>query len=201
MSEPVDPAQPTPPPKPTPPVPGLAPGPATGPGYTVATLCFLFDAAGRTLLLERTRPPHRGLHSPIGGKLETATGESPAACAAREIHEEAGIQVGVEDLHLAAVVSEADFPGVGHLLMFLYEVTRPVEVPEGVIGEGRLGWHDLAGLDALALPETDRRVLWPLFLRHRGGFFAAHIDLADGEVRWRLEQAAPPGFFHQKIRR
>lgn len=161
--------------------------------YTVATLCFLFDAAGRVLLLERKRPPNRGLHSPIGGKLDTATGESPAACAAREVHEEAGIRVDAADLHLAAVVSEADFPGFGHLLMFLYEVTRPVEVPEGLIDEGRLGWHDLDTLPSLALPQTDREAIWPLFLRNRGGFFAAHLDLAGGRLRARVEQESPPG--------
>ena len=160
--------------------------------YTVATLCFLFDAAGRVLLLERERPPNQGLHSPIGGKLDTATGESPAACAAREVHEEAGVRVDAADLHLAAVVSEADFPGFGHLLMFLYEVKRPVEVPEGLTDEGRLGWHELGALPSLALPETDREVLWPLFLKNRGGFFAAHIDLAGGRIRSRVEQESPP---------
>lgn len=161
---------------------------ALPPRYTVCTLCFLFDARGRVLLLERSRPPNRGLFSPVGGKLETAIGESPAACASREIHEEAGIHVGPENLRLAAIVSEADFPGVGHMLMFLYEATQPVEVPEQTIDEGRLSWHDLAELPGLNLPETDRQVIWPLFLAHRGGFFAAHIDLSGESLRWRVEQ-------------
>ncbi|BAM05355.1 NUDIX hydrolase [Phycisphaera mikurensis] len=178
----------------TPPAPPASPrpGPPAAPTrYVVATLCFLFDAEGRVLLLERSRPPNRNLHSPIGGKLETAIGESPAACAAREIHEEAGVTVDAADLHLAGVVSESDFPGVGHLLMFLYEVTRPVAVPPGAIDEGRLAWHAPEDLPGLAVPQTDREVIWPLFLANRGGFFAAHIDLAGGRLRWRLEAGLP----------
>ncbi len=160
--------------------------------YTVATLCFLFDGEGRVLLLERSRPPNASLHSPIGGKLETAIGESPAACAAREIREEAGIDVPVADLHLAGVVSEADFPGFGHLLMFLYEGTQPVTVEPHTIDEGRLAWHRLEDLGSLAVPETDRTVIWPAFLAHRGGFFAAHIDLGGEEMAWRMEESVPP---------
>ena len=51
--------------------------------YKIATLLYAFDAEDRVLLLERAREPNRGLWSPPGGKLETATGESPHACAAR----------------------------------------------------------------------------------------------------------------------
>lgn len=158
--------------------------------YRVAVLCYLFDEAGRVLLLHRRRPPNASLYSPIGGKLEQAMGESPTACAVREIREEVGLDVDPGELHLTGIVSEAAFEDAGHWLMFMYELTRPVEVAHGEMREGRLEWHEPAALDALAIPETDREVLWPLFWRYRGRFFTAHIDCRNGAVNWRLEQPA-----------
>lgn len=157
--------------------------------YKIAVLCYLFDERGRVLLLHRVKPPNRDLYSPIGGKLEQAIGESPTACAQREIKEEAGLDIDLTDLHLTGIVSETAYLGETHWLMFLYEVTRPVSIPEEAMSfdEGRLEWHDRDSIQALPIPETDRGVIWPLFWEHRGGFFAAHID-CNGPLRWRLEQ-------------
>ncbi len=164
--------------------------------YKIACLCYLFDEAGRVLLLHRIKPPNRHLYSPIGGKLETGVGESPTACAAREIWEEAGLRVPAADLHLTGIVSEAAF-GEGdaatHWLMFLYEVTRPVptSTADFVMDEGGLEWLDRDAVMELPLPETDRAVIWPEFWRHRGGFFTAHIDCTGPELAWTLEQSRP----------
>lgn len=157
--------------------------------YKIAVLCYLFDERGRVLLLHRVKPPNRDLYSPIGGKLEQAIGESPTACAQREIKEEAGLDIDLTDLHLTGIVSETAYLGETHWLMFLYEVTRPVSIPEEAMSfdEGRLEWHDRDSIQALPIPETDRGVIWPLFWEHRGGFFTAHIDCT-GPLRWRLEQ-------------
>lgn len=163
--------------------------------YRIAALCFLFDEQGRTLLLHRAKPPNLDLYSPIGGKLEQATGESPTMCAKREIQEEAGLDIALEDLHLTGVVSERAFEGKGHWLMFLFEVTRPVSLaPEAMVfDEGRLEWHDPSTIDQLPLPDSDREVIWPLFWQHRGGFFAAHLDCGGETLDWRLEQSILPG--------
>ena len=49
-----------------------------------------------------------------------------------------------------------------------------------------LGWR-------LRLPETDREQIWPLFWKHRGGFFAAHCHcFPDGRLQWNLEQSSQP---------
>ena len=65
--------------------------PASAPAipYKIAVLVFLENAAGDHLLLLRAKPPNLGSWSPIGGKLETATGESPFECAVRETAERA----------------------------------------------------------------------------------------------------------------
>lgn len=158
--------------------------------YQIAVLCYLFDDAGRVLLLHRAKPPNDALYSPPGGKLDQSTGESPAACAAREIAEEVGLTVEPHELHLTGLVSERAYGGRSHWLMFLYELTRPVQVTPAAFREGTLEWHDPAELVNLSLPETDRQVIWPLFWRYRGQFFSAHIDCSGSTLTWRLEQPA-----------
>lgn len=160
--------------------------------YKVAVLCDLRDRAGRVLLLRRAKSPNQGLCSPIGGKLDMHTGESPAMCARREIMEEAGIDVPMERLRLGGMISEASFEGAGHWLLFWYRVMGAVDVEERTIREGRLEWHAEEDLESLPLPETDRKIIWPLVRRHvreDRGFFAVHIDCTDGGLRWALEQA------------
>ncbi len=158
--------------------------------YRIAVLCYLFDERGHVLLLHRHKQPNRDLYSPIGGKLEQDVGESPTACAVREIFEETGLTVGVERLHLTGIVSETGYEDQCHWLMFLYEVIGPVHVQRRTFEEGRLEWHDPRKLGELALPQTDQQVIWPLFWRYRSRFFAAHIDCRGGDLRWQLEQPA-----------
>lgn len=141
--------------------------------------------------------------SPIGGKLDVVLGESPAECAKREIREEAGIDVPIERIHLIGMVSEQAYEGHGHWLMFVYRVLGPVWVEPHDMREGRLDWFSPADLDALPLPDSDRRVIWPLMRRAeprmpngRPGFFAVHIDCrgegTGGEMAWTVEQETPP---------
>lgn len=156
--------------------------------YRIAVLAYLFDEQGRILLLHRAKPPNFDLYSPIGGKLEQHLGESPTGCAIREIKEEADIDVKAEDLHLTGIVSECSYEGQGHWLLFCYEVTHPVCVERTHMNEGTLEWHHLHKVMDLSIPETDRKVLWPAFLKHRGGFFMVHIDCTGPELAWSFEQ-------------
>lgn len=177
----------------------------SGPGgvlpYKLACLCDLRDEQGRVLLLRRAKEPNKGLCSPIGGKLDMHTGESPAQCAQREIEEEAGIRVPIERLHLGGLISEQAYEGKGHWLLFYYRVLGPVKVEWTQIREGTLEWFHPHEIDALPLPETDRRIIWPLIKRSeqsydetvsgsRPGFFALHIDCTQGEgqMKWAVEQ-------------
>ncbi|MFI4855706.1 MAG: NUDIX hydrolase [Phycisphaerales bacterium JB065] len=162
--------------------------------YKIACLCELRDEQGRYLLLHRAKSPNKGLYSPIGGKLETRVGESPAQCAQREIFEEAGVTVGIEHLHLAGVISERGYHAPDgapstHWLMFWYRVLGPVKVECEEFDEGRLEWIEPERLMTLDLPRTDREVIWPAVLGHEGGFFSLHIDCTIEPMRWTLEQS------------
>lgn len=156
--------------------------------YTIAALCYLFDHEGRLLLLHRHKEPNKGLYSPIGGKLDQTIGESPGDCAVREIFEETGVRVEHSQLHLTGIVSESGYLNQTHWLMFLYEVTTPVQVEPTQFNEGKLDWHPYQSILELTIPDTDRQVIWPLFCQYRGRFFSVHIDCAGGQLQWRLQQ-------------
>jgi 8-oxo-dGTP diphosphatase len=161
--------------------------------YQIATLLYCFDEAGNVLLLERAQEPNLGLWSPPGGKLKPDTGESPYACACREAREELGLAIRPADLHLTGLVSEHGYAGQAHWLMFLFEVKPRLGKLPPPISEGRFEFFAIADLDGLRLPQTDRERIWPLFWRHRGGFFAAHCHChSDGRNDWTLEQSSPP---------
>lgn len=160
-----------------------------GLSYQIATLLYGFNRRDEVLLLERAHEPNRGLWSPCGGKLHTAEGESPYACACREAREEIGLNLTPADLHLAGLVSEHGYAGQAHWLMFLFEVKPRLDHLPPPGREGRFAYFPRAALADLKLPPTDREMIWPLFWRHRGGFFAAHCHVhPDGRREWRVDE-------------
>jgi 8-oxo-dGTP diphosphatase len=170
----------------------LTDGVSTALPYKISTLLYCFSEQEEVLLLERVKEPNRGLWSPCGGKLHMATGESPHACACREAQEEIGLPVQATDLHLNGLVSEHGYEGQAHWLMFLFEVKPRLKTLPSPISEGRFQFFTPAQIGALRLPQTDREQIWPLFWRHRGGFFAAHCHCwADGKNEWTLEETLP----------
>jgi len=160
--------------------------------YKVATLLYCFNELDDILLLERAQQPNRGLWSPCGGKLHTHEGESPYACACREAHEELGVELAVADLHLTGLVSEHGYQGETHWLLFLFEVKRRLASLPPVHAEGRFAFFPRSALAGLELPQSDREQLWPLFWKHRGGFFAAHCHChPNGSSDWTVEETWP----------
>jgi 8-oxo-dGTP diphosphatase len=159
--------------------------------YKISTLLYCFSPRDDLLLLERAQEPNRGLWSPCGGKLHMDTGESPYACACREAAEELGLSIRPGDLHLAGLISEHGYEGQAHWLMFLFEVRPRLAQLPPPIREGRFGFFRREELDSLRLPQTDREQIWPLFWKHRGGFFAAHCHChANGRNEWTVEEAS-----------
>jgi 8-oxo-dGTP diphosphatase len=158
--------------------------------YRISTLLYCFNERDEVLLIERTREPNRGCWSPCGGKLQTDIGESPYACACREAREELGLSIEPRDLHLTGLVSEHGYQGQAHWLMFLFEVKPRLKVLPAVHAEGIFKFFRREELAALTLPKTDFEQLWPLFWKHRGGFFAAHCHChPNGKNDWVLEES------------
>lgn len=158
--------------------------------YKISTLLYCFDKEGRVLLIHRERPPNKGLWSPCGGKLLTEKGESPYMCACREAKEELGIETTPSDWHLTGIVSEEAYEGQAHWLMFLFELRRYLESTPPPILEGEFKFFRPEEIQFLPLPQTDREMIWPLFWKHRGGFFAAHcVSLPNGTNIWTVEES------------
>jgi 8-oxo-dGTP diphosphatase len=160
--------------------------------YKISVLVFIENAAGEHLLLLRAKQPNLGVWSPIGGKLEMATGESPFECAVRELREETGLKAEVSDLHLFAMIAEKAYEGRTHWLMFLFRYLRPVDRQPPDITEGRFGFFSRAAIASLPIPETDRAALWPVYDRHRHQFVALRADCAPGKpVEVVVEEITP----------
>ncbi len=158
--------------------------------YKIATLLYCFSQREEVLLMERAQEPNRGLWSPCGGKLHTDEGESPHACACREAAEELGLRIGPRDLHLTGIVSEHGYEGQAHWLMFLFEVLPRLHSLPEPHREGRFSFFSIEDLDKLRVPETDREQIWPLFLKHRGGFVAANCRAnPSGRNEWMIEES------------
>ncbi|HYE31828.1 MAG TPA: NUDIX hydrolase [Methylomirabilota bacterium] len=159
--------------------------------HKIATLLYCFNDRDETLLMRRAQEPNLGLWSPCGGKLKTSIGESPHECAIREGAEELGIDLSPRDLHLVGIITETGYANQAHWLMFLFEVKRRLTAVPPPHREGSFGFFPREALAALPMPHTDREQIWPLFWKHRGGFFAAHcLARADGDV-WTLEESRP----------
>ena len=160
--------------------------------HKIAVLVFLENPAGEHLLLLRAKAPNLGVWSPIGGKLETAHGESPFECAVRETREETGFAIRAGDLHLFAMIAEKAYEGEAHWLMFLFRCRRPIATQPADMHEGKFGFFSRAAIDELAIPETDRTALWPIYDRYHGRFVALRADCEPGKpLRLELEQITP----------
>ena len=157
--------------------------------HKLAVLVFLENHRGEHLLMLRAKPPNLGVWSPIGGKVETAQGESPFECAVRETHEETGHVVATADLHLFAMIAEKAYEGQAHWLMFLFRCKLPLAAQPPDIEEGSFGFFSRAQIDALPLPETDRTALWPIYDRYRDRFVSLKADCAPGRpIKVELEE-------------
>ena len=160
--------------------------------YKIATLLYCFNERDEMLLLERAQEPNRGFWSPCGGKLKMDIGESPYVCGCREAQEEIGSKIAPSDLHLTGLVSEHGYQGQAHWLMFLFEVAPRLAQLPPPHREGDFAFFAAAQIASLSIPQTDAEQIWPLFWRHRGGFFSAHCHCrADGGNLWTLEESIP----------
>lgn len=162
--------------------------------YKIAVLVFLENGQGEHLLMLRAKAPNKGIWSPIGGKLEMATGESPFECAVRETREETGFALRPEDLHLFALLAEKAYEGQAHWLLFLFRSRKPLPALPPDIEEGRFGFFSRSAIDALPIPDTDRTALWPIYDQYRDRFVALRADCAPGHpLKVEIEQITPSG--------
>jgi len=140
--------------------------------YKISVLVFLREARGRHLLIKRSKAPNMGCWSPIGGKLEMALGESPFECAIRETKEEAGLEVSEKDLHLFGYIAEKNYEGGGHWLMFLFDCRKILPALPADGDEGEFAFFTREEINSLAIPPSDKILVWPWHDSHSKSFVA-----------------------------
>ncbi|NQV51265.1 MAG: 8-oxo-dGTP diphosphatase [Candidatus Marinimicrobia bacterium] len=119
----------------------------------LATLCYIRDG-GKTLMLHRIKKEndmHQGKWNGLGGKFES--GETPEACAIREVYEESGLVV--KEPKLKGFISFPQFDSANDWYVFVYRFDGYtgdlIESPEG-----QLEWIQNEELNNLELWEGDK---------------------------------------------
>ena len=156
--------------------------------FKISALIFVRNQRGEHLLIERRKAPNQGCWSPVGGKLDMDSGESPYECARREVSEEIGLSLEDEDLHYFGYISEKNYEGSGHWLMFLFNCHRRIERLPPDIDEGRFRFFARESIESLDIPNTDRTLLWPYFDRFAENFVGLRANCdPGGELVVKLE--------------
>ena len=115
----------------------------------------LVDAEGRILLQQRAAGRHMaGLWEFPGGKVEAA--ETPEAALARELDEELGVEVSLQDL-VPACFASAPLRD-GHLVLLLYACRHWRGEPKP-LDAAALRWATLADMRDLDMPPADRPLI------------------------------------------
>lgn len=109
---------------------------------------FVFDAAGRVLLIQRGRPPGQGLWSVPGGKVEW--GEAVVDTCRREVREETGIDITIGPL--VTWIERMDDAHHYVILDFLGTALRDDAIPQAGDDAADARW--LAAEELTQLPLT-----------------------------------------------
>ena len=144
--------------------------------FKISCLIFITNKNGDHLLIKRANSPNKNCWSPIGGKLDMHLGESPYECARRETLEEINIDLKDADLSCFGYISEKNYEGSGHWLMFLFRSKILVETIPKAINEGQFNFFSRAEINHLAIPKTDKMLLWPYYDSHKDGFIGMRAD-------------------------
>ncbi|WP_267905488.1 NUDIX domain-containing protein [Erythrobacter mangrovi] len=116
---------------------------------------------GRWLMHRRPQNKHHGgLWEFPGGKVEI--GENPSLALVREIKEELGLQLTLEELEPVGFAQEPPNATTAQLVILLYKASwsgAPIEALEG----GAIGWFSPAELVAIDMPPLDIALARGLF--------------------------------------
>ena len=155
--------------------------------FNISCLLFAKDKDSRILMIQRSKSPNKGLWSPPGGKLEMILGESPYECAKRESYEELGLELHDDDLHLFGYVSERNYEGGGHWLMFLFEIIPSLPALPRAINEGCFKFFSRSQIDSLRIPQSDHELVWPFYDKRDQGFWGIRANFDAQSTKIKIE--------------
>lgn len=121
------------------------------------------------MLLNRYKDPHKGMYTPVGGKLEPY--ENPLQAALRETMEETGLQF--DHLHFAGILTETS-PANYNWIIYVYHAEIEKILPP-FCDEGILEWIDFEDIPNVPTPSTDWHV-YKYLLEEKRFVFTADFD-------------------------
>jgi 8-oxo-dGTP diphosphatase len=74
------------------------------------------------------------------------------------------------------MISEKGYEGQAHWLMFLFDCRPPLPALPSTIDEGHFAFYKREEIETLAIPPSDRQLLWPIWDQHRRGFIAYRAE-------------------------
>lgn len=126
--------------------------PAEATRYTADVVAVTPD--GRVLLIERDWPPYQGEWALPGGHVDP--GENSAEAAVRELAEETGVRVSIEQLRPAGRWDEPGRDPRGRYVTDVYLVVVPAGTPVAAGDDARTArWWRLDSLPTLAFDHAD----------------------------------------------
>ena len=155
--------------------------------FKISCLLFAKNRSSKLLLLQRNKSPNQGLWSPPGGKLEMTIGESPFECAKREAFEEISLKLDDHDLNLFGYVSEKNYEGGNHWLMFLFEIIPPLDFLPKQIKEGSFKFFSRSEIDSLNIPQTDHTLVWPFYDKRKDGVWGIRANFDSKGAKIKIE--------------
>ena len=155
--------------------------------FKISCLLFIQDDDSRILLMKRNKSPNLGMWSPPGGKLEMQLGESPIECAKREALEEVGLNLTDDDLRVFGYVSEKNYEGEAHWLMFLVEILPVIKSLPPKIEEGYFDFFYRKQINDIKIPPTDHQLVWPFFDKRKQGFWGIRADFEKNSPKIKIE--------------
>ena len=114
-------------------------------------------------------------------------GESPLECACREAKEETGLQLKFSDIRPFGYVSEKNYEGNSHWLMFLFESLTPIVNKPKDFHEGSYDFFSRSEINNIEIPPSDSKLVWPFYDRRQEGFWGVNADCSLKEPKIRIE--------------
>lgn len=121
------------------------------------------------LLLNRYKNPHKGMYTPVGGKLEPY--ENPLQAALRETKEETGIEL--DHLEFTGILTETA-PANYNWICYVYQAEIE-KIPPPFCDEGVLRWVDFEEIPKIPTPSTDPQ-MYRYIMEGKRFIFTADFD-------------------------